>query len=272
MKRSSNPFLEKKDNSDSDDAEVLNEDHISPPKTNPKSTGGFFSFFRGPATATASLDETLTHSLYETFNAFSSRLVSGSVSSGHLTKGEFLKAGDFLVKLDESWEWAFSLDKMLPEFPPDRQYLVNRGVPCLPNVNLKERVHLDVLQNELWTLPENLDVSQVADHFYDVSVTYDASNRTPRIWLIGYNKDGQPLKPEAIIQDMSVELVGKVTSLIAHPVTGVLNVSIHPCRHADVMVRLMEERAAGNREVYLVLFVQLISNVFPKLLLQVPSL
>jgi ubiquitin-like-conjugating enzyme ATG3 len=33
---------------------------------------------------------------------------------------------------------------------------------------------------------------------YDLSITYDFYYQTPRLWLIGYNEDGQLLKEEEI--------------------------------------------------------------------------
>ncbi|KAF2720819.1 hypothetical protein K431DRAFT_248595 [Polychaeton citri CBS 116435] len=52
--------------------------------------------------------------------------------TGQLTPEEFLLAGDFLVYRFPSWQWvdAASPDKRVSYFPPGKQYLVTRGVPC----------------------------------------------------------------------------------------------------------------------------------------------
>ncbi|KAF4553235.1 putative autophagy-related protein 3 [Elsinoe fawcettii] len=53
-------------------------------------------------------------------------------STGQITPEEFLQAGDFLVYKFPSWSWsdASSPDKRVAYFPPGKQYLVTRGVPC----------------------------------------------------------------------------------------------------------------------------------------------
>jgi len=290
MGKNTNPFLNNnqamsdKSESESENLEILDEEfETSTPISNTssqrsKGKNSLFGLFSNNNTRKKpSLDETYTHSIYETFTGFSSRLIGTSLTPGHLTREEFLKAGDYLVEVDNSWKWAFSDEKMLPEFPPDRQYLVNRGLPCFVNSNmdLKERVHLDLEQNELWTLPESGGNSSVL-HFYDISLTFDPNNRTPRIWLMGYNKDGNPLRGEEIIGDMAIDFVGTVATLIPHPVTGILNVSVHPCRHAEVMNRLIQdfqrnEETTFSRAIYLVIFIRLINCIFPNLLLEVPK-
>jgi len=53
-------------------------------------------------------------------------------NTGQITPEEFQAAGDFLVYKFPSWSWAdaASPDKRVSYFPPDKQYLVTRGVPC----------------------------------------------------------------------------------------------------------------------------------------------
>ncbi|PNS19492.1 Autophagy-related protein 3 [Sphaceloma murrayae] len=53
-------------------------------------------------------------------------------STGQITPEEFLLAGDFIVYKFPSWSWAdaSSPDKRVAYFPPGKQYLVTRGVPC----------------------------------------------------------------------------------------------------------------------------------------------
>ena len=53
-------------------------------------------------------------------------------STGQLTPDEFLSAGDFLVYKFPSWAWADAATpaQRVPYFPPGKQYLVTRGVPC----------------------------------------------------------------------------------------------------------------------------------------------
>jgi ubiquitin-like-conjugating enzyme ATG3 len=53
-------------------------------------------------------------------------------STGQLTPEEFQAAGDFLVYKFPSWSWADAAtpDRRVNYFPPGKQYLVTRGVPC----------------------------------------------------------------------------------------------------------------------------------------------
>lgn len=52
--------------------------------------------------------------------------------TGQISPEEFIAAGDFLVYKFPSWSWsdAASPDKRVAHFPPGKQYLVTRGVPC----------------------------------------------------------------------------------------------------------------------------------------------
>ena len=53
-------------------------------------------------------------------------------STGQLTPEEFQAAGDFLVYKFPSWSWADAATpaQRVAHFPPGKQYLVTRGVPC----------------------------------------------------------------------------------------------------------------------------------------------
>ncbi|KAH9825509.1 Autophagy-related protein 3 [Teratosphaeria destructans] len=53
-------------------------------------------------------------------------------ATGQITPEEFQAAGDFLVYKFPSWSWADAAtpDRRVSYFPPGKQYLVTRGVPC----------------------------------------------------------------------------------------------------------------------------------------------
>jgi len=84
---------------------------------------------------------------------------------------------------------------------------------------------------------------------YDISIVYDRYYRTPRVYLYGYNEHGQPLTYDEIIQDISADHAGKTVTQEAHPLTGVTNLSIHPCRHAQTMKRLLDSMYEHELEV-----------------------
>lgn len=58
--------------------------------------------------------------------------VSSFRATGQLTPEEFVQAGDFLVYKFPSWSWAAASppSRGVAHLPPDKQYLVTRGVPC----------------------------------------------------------------------------------------------------------------------------------------------
>jgi ubiquitin-like-conjugating enzyme ATG3 len=53
-------------------------------------------------------------------------------STGQITPEEFVLAGDYLVYKFPTWSWsdASSPSKRVAYLPPDKQFLVTRGVPC----------------------------------------------------------------------------------------------------------------------------------------------
>lgn len=58
--------------------------------------------------------------------------LSPSYSTGQITPEEFIAAGDFLVYKFPSWSWsdASSPSRRVAYLPPDKQFLITRGVPC----------------------------------------------------------------------------------------------------------------------------------------------
>ena len=60
--------------------------------------------------------------------------------TGQISPEEFQAAGDFLVHRFPSWSWsdAASPDKRVSYFPPEKQYLVTRGVPCKRRIKAED--------------------------------------------------------------------------------------------------------------------------------------
>ena len=98
-------------------------------------------------------------------------------------------------------------------------------------------------------------------------ITYDKYYQTPRIWLLGYDEasgcvsyvkitcpsdtlgtmqNGTPLVPEQIFQDVTAEHAFKTVTIEAFPhSTSLQAASVHPCKHASVMRKLIERMNAG---------------------------
>jgi len=84
---------------------------------------------------------------------------------------------------------------------------------------------------------------------YDVMITYDKYYQTPRIWLLGYDENGTPLTPPQIFQDVSADHAFKTVTIEPFPHSGNLRVaSVHPCKHASVMKKVIERMNASIEE------------------------
>lgn len=79
---------------------------------------------------------------------------------------------------------------------------------------------------------------------YDCLITYDKYYQTPRMWLVGYNEAGQPLKPAEIFEDVSSDYAQKTVTVEPFPHGNLSTASIHPCKHASVMKKVIERMNA----------------------------
>jgi len=111
------------------------------------------------------------------------------------------------------------------------------------------------------------DANVVRTRTYDLSITYDKYYQTPRLWLFGYDESGEPLKPDQVYEDVLSEYVAKTVTVDPHPLTGVPTVSIHPCKHALVMKKVVndwiEQGIEPRHDLALFVFLKFISGVVP---------
>ena len=102
---------------------------------------------------------------------------------------------------------------------------------------------------------------------YDVSITYDKYYRVPRVWLRGYDENGNPLSSSQIFEDISADHAHKTVTVEPHIHTGIVSASIHPCRHSEVMKRFMTKFEESGKQMtvdgYLFLFLKFMSAVIP---------
>lgn len=103
---------------------------------------------------------------------------------------------------------------------------------------------------------------------YDLYITYDKYYQTPRLWLFGYNEDRQPLTVEQMYEDISQDHVKKTVTIENHPhLPPPAMCSVHPCRHAEVMKKIIETVAEGGGELgvhmYLLIFLKFVQAVIP---------
>ncbi|CAM0139154.1 E2-like enzyme, variant 2 [Umbelopsis sp. WA50703] len=107
---------------------------------------------------------------------------------------------------------------------------------------------------------------------YDVFITYDKYYQTPRLWLFGYDEQRRPLMSKEVFEDISTDYVKKTVTIEAHPHLSMSLASIHPCKHADVMKKVIERMGGsttkdqGNDlrvDQYLIIFLKFMSSVMP---------
>lgn len=103
---------------------------------------------------------------------------------------------------------------------------------------------------------------------YDLYITYDKYYQTPRLWLSGYDENRKPLKVEEMYEDVSQDHAKKTVTMEIHPhIPGPLMASVHPCRHAEVMKKIIETVMEGGRELgvhmYLIIFLKFVQSVIP---------
>ena len=92
---------------------------------------------------------------------------------------------------------------------------------------------------------------------YDVMITHDKYYQTPRVWLIGYDEvrlspffstlskpkqqNRTPLTPSQIFQDISADHAQKTVTIEPFIHSASLQAaSVHPCKHASVMKKVIE--------------------------------
>jgi len=103
---------------------------------------------------------------------------------------------------------------------------------------------------------------------YDLHITYDKYYQTPRLWLFGYDENRKPLTVEEMYEDVSQDHAKKTVTMETHPhIPGPPMASVHPCRHAEVMKKIIETVMEGGRELgvhmYLIIFLKFVQSVIP---------
>lgn len=85
---------------------------------------------------------------------------------------------------------------------------------------------------------------------YNVSIVYDEYYQSPRVYLAGYSeKDrSKPLTAQEMYEDVFSENRDKTVTIDPHPFDRSLCISIHPCRHAETMKRILDGYAARLEE------------------------
>ena len=89
-----------------------------------------------------------------------------------------------------------------------------------------------------------------------------------RLWLFGYSENESALTEEQMYEDISQDHLNKTVTMESHPhLPPPPRLSIHPCRHAEVMKRIMDTVAEGGGHLevhmYLMVFLKFVQAVIP---------
>ncbi|XP_035225323.1 ubiquitin-like-conjugating enzyme ATG3 isoform X2 [Stegodyphus dumicola] len=103
---------------------------------------------------------------------------------------------------------------------------------------------------------------------YDLNITYDKYYQTPRLWLFGYDENRKPLTIEEMYEDISQDHAKKTVTMENHPhLPGSPRASVHPCRHAEVMKKIIHTVTEGGGDLgvhmYLIIFLKFMQAVIP---------
>ncbi|KAI6230327.1 Ubiquitin-like-conjugating enzyme ATG3 [Aphelenchoides fujianensis] len=102
---------------------------------------------------------------------------------------------------------------------------------------------------------------------YDLHITYDKYYQVPRMWLVGYDETDKLLTVDQMYEDFSADHANKTITIESHPHLPMQVASIHPCRHAETMKRLIKQLAGDGRELqveqYLLVFLKFVQAIIP---------
>ncbi|MDI1492382.1 MAG: E2-like enzyme [Ramalina farinacea] len=204
-------------------------------------------------------------------------------STGQVTPEEFVAAGDYLVYKFPTWSWsdASTPAKRVAYLPPEKQFLVTRGVPCARRLGegfagseVDKIVEAGAVKDgedggaeeEGWlstggegkaggeaggkNIHADIRLFMVYSPIrtYTLYITYTPYYRTPRLYLSG-SLASQPLSPALMMEDIVGDYADKTVTLEDFPFfdTGVKMASIHPCKHASVMKVLLDRADAAMK-------------------------
>ncbi|EDO17362.1 hypothetical protein Kpol_1060p18 [Vanderwaltozyma polyspora DSM 70294] len=89
-----------------------------------------------------------------------------------------------------------------------------------------------------------IDTPQNTDRrYYDLYITYSTSYKVPKMYIVGFNGSGSPLTPEEMFEDIAPDYRSKTATIEKLPFykNTISSVSIHPCKHANVMRILLDK-------------------------------
>ncbi|KHJ92566.1 autophagocytosis associated protein [Oesophagostomum dentatum] len=84
---------------------------------------------------------------------------------------------------------------------------------------------------------------------------------------MGYDENRKPLTVQQTYEDFSADHANKTITVEAHPHIDCDMPTVHPCRHAEMMKRLLDQLAENGKELgvheYLLIFLKFVQTVIP---------
>eukprot|EP01137_Pigoraptor_chileana_P037692 Opistho-2@35186 len=122
----------------------------------------------------------------------------------------------------------------------------------VPDMDDYEEENLE--EEDAGALPAKTEASEGVDNIlksrtYDLHITYDKYYQTPRLWLSGYDEQRKPLSVEATYEDLSQDHAKKTVTIESHPHLSLSLPSIHPCRHSNVMKKIIQNVGLSGGEL-----------------------
>ena len=251
----------------------------------------------------------MAHKLHSLFKSVAEQIIPDPVgdffdSHGTLSAPQFVHCGNILVNNFPSWMWdSGKKENRHPFLPEEKQFLYTTNILSNRIINKQEYKEHQVEETtkDDWTITEhsniykkNTNVTQQPSYddneikldidddpnalldeidpntrHYDLYITYDKYYQTPRFWIFGYNHDNIPLGFNELMEDVSSDYVNKTVTYEYHPHIPILTLSIHPCRHGEVMKSLIKQYRESGKDInidhYMFIFLKFISSIIPNI-------
>ena len=185
---------------------------------------------------------------------------------------DFLKNNEITeVQLEDDWvEENVKISNK--EEQPKKEINLNDNLNLDNPENLKAQNKIEKKENEVKEIDDFEIIDNDTDEntkmrTYDVSVTYDFYYCVPRMWLVGYDYKGRPLTANEMKEDVMPEYRNKTVTIEPQTCTGIKNISVHPCRHSQLIKKMINDFQSSGRKMEIhmtiLLFLKFLQSVVP---------